>query len=70
MLLLKRDLNAGYQKIDVAGRDKLNSRIALFGGTNNVLIEHSTAAFGYPALPFTLGSGSTITLGGEGRRPR
>lgn len=36
----------------------------------NVLNEHYTAAFGYPSLPFTIRGGITLTIGGEGWRPR
>ncbi len=70
MLLPNRDLNAGYQKIDVSGRYRLNSAVTLFASTENVLNEHYTAAFGYPSLPFTFRGGITITIGGEGWRPR
>jgi iron complex outermembrane receptor protein/vitamin B12 transporter len=70
MLLPNRDLNGGYQKIDVSARYKLNSAVALFASAENVLNEHYTAAFGFPSLPFTIRAGVRITIGGEGWRPR
>ena len=70
MLLPNRDLNGGYQKIDVSARYKLNSAVALFASAENVLNEHYTAAFGFPSLPFTIRGGVKITIGGEGWRPR
>jgi len=70
MLLPNRDLNGGYQKIDVSARYKLNSALALFASAENVLNEHYTAAFGFPSLPFSIRGGIRITIGGEGWRPR
>jgi len=70
MLLPNRDVNGGYQKIDVSARYKLNSAVALFASAENVLNEHYTAAFGFPSLPFTIRGGIKITIGGEGWRPR
>jgi vitamin B12 transporter len=70
MLLPNRDVNGGYQKIDVSARCKLNSAVALFASAENILNEHYTAAFGFPSLPFTIRGGIKVTVGGEGWRPR
>ena len=69
LLLPNRDLNGGYQKIDLSGRFKLNSAVALFASAENILNEHYTAAFGYPSLPFNIRAGIKIAIGGEGWTP-
>jgi vitamin B12 transporter len=69
LLLPNRDLNGGYQKIDLSGRFQLNSAVALFATAENILNEHYTAAFGFPSLPFNIRAGIRITIGGEGWTP-
>jgi vitamin B12 transporter len=70
MLLPNHDLNPGYQKIDLSGRYAINSAVTLFTSVENLLDEHYTAVFGFPALPLTFRAGLKVTIGGEGWRPK
>jgi vitamin B12 transporter len=65
MLLPNRNLNAGYQKIDISGRYMINSAITLFTSVENAWNEHYTSAFGFPSLPLTFRSGVKFVIGGE-----
>ena len=65
LLLPNHDLNTGYQKIDLSGRYSLKPAITLFISMENLLNEHYTAAFGFPALPLTFRSGIKFRIGRE-----
>jgi vitamin B12 transporter len=65
MLLPNRNLDAAYQKIDLSGRYALKPSISLYTSIENLFSEHYMGAFGFPAAPFTIRSGMTITLSGE-----
>jgi iron complex outermembrane receptor protein/vitamin B12 transporter len=69
MLLPNRDLNGGYQKVDLSGSYRLpRSRVKLYFSAENLLDQHYTPSFGFPALPRTLRVGVSGTLGGDGAR--
>ncbi len=71
MLLPNRDLNGGYQKIDMSGSYRLaDSRVKLYASIENVLDQAYSAAFGFPALPRTFRVGVTGTIGGDRRTGR
>ena len=63
MLLPNRDLNAGYQKIDLSGRYTVNPGVTLFASIENLLNERYTAAFGFPSLPLTFRAGIKFRIG-------
>jgi iron complex outermembrane receptor protein/vitamin B12 transporter len=65
MLLPNRNLDAAYQKLDLAGSYQVRPALALYADLQNILSEHYDEGFGYPTLPFTFRSGIRITLGGE-----
>ncbi len=65
MLLPNRNLDAAYQRIDLSASYAVRSYMQLTSQFQNLLSEHYSEAFGYPALPFTFRSGVRITLGGE-----
>jgi len=65
LLLPNRNLDAAYQKVDLAGSYQVNHALGVYAELQNVLSQHYDEAFGYPALPFTFRSGLRITLGGE-----
>jgi vitamin B12 transporter len=65
MLLPNRNLDASYQKIDLAGSYQINRMVGVYTDLQNVLSQRYDEAFGYPALPFTFRSGIRITVGGE-----
>jgi iron complex outermembrane receptor protein/vitamin B12 transporter len=65
LLLPNRNLDAGYQLLDVSGSYRMNRALSLYSSFQNVLAQHYSEAFGFPSLPFTFRSGIKITLGGE-----
>jgi iron complex outermembrane receptor protein/vitamin B12 transporter len=65
LLLPNRNLDAGYQKVDLIGTFRLNSAVELYSSLENLLGQHYDAAFGFPSLPFTFRSGMKFTFGGE-----
>jgi vitamin B12 transporter len=65
MLLPNHDLNSGYQKIDLSGRYSIKPAVTLFISIENLLNEHYTAAFGFPALPLTFRAGVKFRIGRE-----
>jgi vitamin B12 transporter len=68
MLLPNRNLNAGYQKIDLSGRYAVRPWVSVYTSMENLLSEHYTPAFGFPALPFAIRAGLTFTIGGDNWR--
>jgi len=65
LLLPNRDLNFGYQKVDISGGYRLHSKVKWFATVENVLNQHYEPAFGFPALPINVRSGVTLTVGGR-----
>ena len=65
LLLPNRNLDGAYQAIGLAASYAVTPRIQMTSRIQNLLSEHYTEAFGYPALPFTFRSGVQITFGGE-----
>jgi vitamin B12 transporter len=68
MLLPNRNLNPGYQKIDLSGRYAVRPWVSIYTSMENILGEHYTPAFGFPALPFAIRAGLTFTIGGDNWR--
>jgi vitamin B12 transporter len=66
MLLPNHDLDAAYQKIDLSGSYRIHPRLRWYLTFENVLDEHYEPAFGFPALPLTVRTGLTVTVGGDG----
>jgi vitamin B12 transporter len=66
LLLPNRNLDPYYQKIDLSGRYAIRPYLSVYTSMENILSEHYQPAFGFPALPFAIRSGVTITIGGEG----
>jgi iron complex outermembrane receptor protein/vitamin B12 transporter len=65
MLLPNKDLNAAYQKVDVSGSYRLHPRMKWYASIENLGGEQYQASAGFPALPRTLRTGVTLTLGGS-----
>jgi vitamin B12 transporter len=65
LLLPNRDLNFGYQKIDVSGGYRIHPKVRWFATVENLLDQHYEPAFGFPALAINVRSGVTLTLGGR-----
>jgi len=65
LLLPNRDLNFGYQKLDLSGAYRLHPRITWYATVENLLNQHYEPAFGFPGLPINLRTGVTIAVGGR-----
>jgi vitamin B12 transporter len=65
MLLPNRNLSAAYQKFDLSAAYALKPYLTVYTGIENLFSQHYDAAFGFPALPFTIRAGMRFTLGGE-----
>jgi vitamin B12 transporter len=68
LLLPNRNLNPGYQKLDLSGRYAVRPWVSVYTSMENILSEHYTPAFGFPALPFAIRAGLTFTIGGDNWR--
>lgn len=65
LLLPNRNLNAGYQKVDVSGSYQVHSRLKWYATIENLLDRDYEPVFGFPALPLNIRTGVTITLVGR-----
>jgi vitamin B12 transporter len=65
LLLPNRNLDAGYQKIDVSGGYRLHRRVRLYTTIENLLDQHYEPAFGFPSLPLNIRAGVAVTVGGR-----
>ncbi|WP_446742951.1 TonB-dependent receptor [Silvibacterium acidisoli] len=65
LLLPNRNLDGAYQRLDLNGDYALTHHITMYANLQNLLSEHYSESFGYPALPLTLRAGMRFTFGGE-----
>ena len=65
MLLPNRNLDGAYQCVDLTASYAVTPHMQMTSRFQNLLSEHYSEAFGYPALPFTFRSGVQVTFGGE-----
>ncbi len=65
LLLPNRDLDAAFQKLDLSGSYRVHRYLRLHAAVENLLDQDYAAAYGYPALPFAVRAGASITLGGS-----
>jgi len=65
LLLPNRNLDPGYQKIDLTGTYRLNQRLVFYSVVENTLSQHYDQVIGFPALPLTFRTGFRVTVGGE-----
>jgi iron complex outermembrane receptor protein/vitamin B12 transporter len=65
LLLPNQDLDKGYAKIDVSGSYRLHPRLKWYLTIENLLNQDYQAASGFPALPFNVRTGVSITVGGR-----
>lgn len=65
LLLPNRNLDGGYQRLDLSAGYHISHALSVFTSFQNLLNEHYSEAFGFPSLPFTFRSGMQFTLGGE-----
>lgn len=65
LLLPNRNLDGAYQRLDLTASYQVNHHAAINANIQNLLSEHYSEAFGYPALPLMLRMGMKFTFGGE-----
>jgi len=65
LLLPNHNLDGAYQRLELSGDYHISRQLTAFTEIQNLLSEHYSEAFGYPALPFNFRSGFRLTLGGE-----
>jgi len=44
---------------------RVNPRVEIYSSFGNILSQHYSEAFGYPALPFSFRAGIELSFGGE-----
>jgi vitamin B12 transporter len=65
MLLPNHNLVGAYQRLDLRASYAVSPRLEFTSQFQNLLAQHYSETFGYPALPFTFRSGVQVTFGGE-----
>jgi len=65
LLLPNRNLDGAYQRLELGGGYQFTRTLTAYTDIQNLLSEHYSEAFGYPALPFTFRAGVKISFGGE-----
>jgi vitamin B12 transporter len=65
LLLPNKNLNPGYQKIDLSGSYRIHARVKWYASLENLLDQDYQPSFGFPALPATIRTGLSVTLGGR-----
>ena len=65
LLLPNRNLDPGYQKVDLYGSYQVFRSLSIYSSLQNVLNQKYQEVYGYPALPFTIRAGMKFTFGGE-----
>jgi vitamin B12 transporter len=68
LLLPNRNLDGAYQRTDFAASYQISRYVAAEGSFQNLVSEHYSEAFGYPAPPFMFRLGLRFSLGGESWR--
>ncbi len=70
LLLPNRNLDGAYQRLALGGGYEIARSLTAYTEVQNVLSEHYSEAFGYPALPLTVRAGIKVSFGGESWRLR
>jgi len=65
LLLPNRNLDGAYERVDLNVNYAVSHRIEVVSRFQNLLSQHYSEAFGYPALPFSIRSGVQLAFGGE-----
>jgi vitamin B12 transporter len=65
LLLPNRNLDGAYQRLELGGGYQVSRSLSAYTDIQNLLSEHYSEAFGYPALPFTFRAGIKLSFGGE-----
>lgn len=65
LLLPNRNLLGAYQRLDLSGSYEVNHVLTAYTNIQNLLSQHYSEAFGYPALPLAFRAGLKFSFGGE-----
>jgi iron complex outermembrane receptor protein/vitamin B12 transporter len=65
MLLPNRNLQQGYQKVDLSASYRLNRHVELYSLVQNLASQRYDPIIGFPALPLNFRTGVRFTVGGE-----
>jgi vitamin B12 transporter len=65
MLLPNKDLDPAYQKFDVSGSYRIHPRVRWYLALENAFDQRFEPVAGFPALPRSVRTGVTVTLGGD-----
>jgi iron complex outermembrane receptor protein/vitamin B12 transporter len=65
MLLPNRNLQQGYEKIDLSGSYRMNRHVEFYSLVENIASQRYAPIIGFPASPLTFRAGFRIALGGE-----
>jgi vitamin B12 transporter len=66
LVLPNQDLANSYQKVDLSGSYRVHQRLRWYASIENLLDRKYESGSGFPGLPFSIRSGVTVTLGGDG----
>lgn len=65
LLLPNQDLGPAYQKVDLSASYRVHPQAKVYTSIENLFDKDYEAAFGFPALPFAIRAGVTVTFGGD-----
>jgi vitamin B12 transporter len=65
LLLPNRNLLGSYQRLELGGGYQLSHALNAYADIQNLLSQHYSEAFGFPALPLTFRAGIKVSFGGE-----
>lgn len=65
LLLPNRNLDAAYQKFDLSAGYDVTHYARVYTSIENLFSQHYEPVIGFPAMPFTIRTGLTFTLGGR-----
>jgi len=68
LLLPNQNLDGAYQRLELSGDYHVTSYLTAYTQIQNLLSQHYSEAFGYPALPLNFRAGFRVSLGGEAWR--
>jgi len=68
LLLPNQNLDGAYQRLELSGDYYVTSYLTADTEIQNLLSQHYSEAFGYPALPLNFRAGIRVSPGGEAWR--
>lgn len=65
LLLPNRNLDPGYQRVDLYGSYQMTKHVTAYASMQNLINQKYQEVYGFPALPFNIRGGIKLTIGGE-----